>query len=75
MAERGIDLLRDKRGRERVTFADACDHLVDLSRRSPEHARAVNAFAVFLANVEDVDHEHDCGSATLGSAVARIIPA
>lgn len=72
----GIGLLRDKRGEQEVTFADVCDHLVDFGRRSPEHARAIEAFAVFLANVEDVDHDHrDGDDATLDPRAARDVPA
>jgi hypothetical protein len=72
----GIELLRDKRGEQRVTFSDVCDHLVDFRRRSPEHAPAVEAFATFLANVEDVDHRHeDGGDATLAPDRARDVPA
>jgi hypothetical protein len=66
VAADGIDLLRDKRGDQQVTFSDVCDHLVDFRRASPEHAPAIEALATFLANVEDVDHEHeDGGHATL----------
>jgi hypothetical protein len=72
----GIETLRDKRGDERVTFADVCDHLVDFARRSPEHAPAVDAFAAFLANVEDVDHAHRDGRpGTLDRASARDVRA
>ena len=61
MDEDGVELLRDKRGDQQVTFADVCDHLVDFRRRSPEHAAAVDELARFLARVEDVDHEHRPG--------------
>jgi uncharacterized protein DUF6104 len=72
----GIDLLRDKRGDQRVTFSDVCDHLVDFRRRSPEHGPAIEAFATFLANVEDVDHRHEDGrDASLGADRARDVPA
>ena len=68
----GIQMLRDKRGDERVTFSDVCDHLVDFVRRSPEHAAATDELASFLARVEDVDHAHREGRAgTLRPAPAR----
>ncbi len=68
----GVELLRDKRGHERITFADVCDHLVDFRRRSPEHAPAVKELAGFLARVEDVDHEHrEADASTLDPAAAR----
>jgi hypothetical protein len=71
-----IDLLRDKRGYQRVTFSDVCDHLVDFRRRSPEHGAALEAFAAFLANVEDVEHRHEDGrDATLAPGRARDVPA
>jgi hypothetical protein len=71
----GIDRLRDKRGDQQVTFADVCDHLVDFRRRSPEHAGAVDAFAAFLANVEDVDHDHGGHrDETLAPAASRDVP-
>jgi hypothetical protein len=72
----GIRLLRDKRGDQYVTFADVCGHLEDFRRRSPEHAAAVEAFAAFLADVEDVDHEHrDEGGTTLHLSAARDLSA
>lgn len=55
----GIDILRAKRGDERVTFADVADHLVDYSERHPDAAATVDALARFLAGVEDVRHDHD----------------
>ena len=55
----GIDVLRDRRGDERVTFGDVADHLVDFAERHPEAARTVDSLARVLARVEDVDHDHD----------------
>jgi uncharacterized protein DUF6104 len=72
----GVELLREKRGEQRVTFADVCDHLVDFRRRSPEHAEAVDALATFLANVEDVDHRHHGNRrSTLAPRAARDVSA
>ena len=56
---RGVETLREKRGKEEVTFNDVCDHLVDYEERHPENAEAVEDFARFIANVEDIDHEHE----------------
>jgi Family of unknown function (DUF6104) len=76
MAIDGIEQLRRKRGGQQVTFDDVCDHLVDFRRRSPEHATAVESFAAFLANVEDVDHRHvDGRQTTLAPDEARDVPA
>ena len=72
----GVELLRDKRGKQQVTFEDVRDHLVDFRRRSPEHARAVDAFATFLANVEESDHQHRGGErSTLDRSAARDVRA
>jgi hypothetical protein len=76
VARDGVEMLRDERGEQGVTFQELCDHLVDFRRRSPEHAAAVDALAVFLANVEDVDHRHRHGRAgTLAAREARDVPA
>lgn len=76
MGDDGIELLRDKRGDQGVTFADVCDHLEDFRRASPEHAEAIGMLATFLANVEDVRHEHrDGDGATLDPRAAGDIPA
>jgi hypothetical protein len=67
-----IASLRDKRGAQRVTFADVCDHLLDFRRRAPEHTAAIDAFATFLTNVEEVDHAHrEEGGPTLAVGDAR----
>ena len=56
---KGIEFLRKERGDEEVTFNDVCDHLLDYSERHPENAAALEDFARFLANVEDIDHDHE----------------
>ena len=58
MAE-GIEMLRGKRGDEGVTFNDVCDHLRDYIERHPEHERPLDEFARFIANVEDMEHNHE----------------
>jgi hypothetical protein len=55
----GIDRLRAKRGRQRVSFDDVADHLVDYAERHPDTAATLDALAGFLADVEDVHHDHD----------------
>jgi hypothetical protein len=50
--------LKRKRGDERVTFEHVADHLVDFAERSPEHDGVMADLADFLAEVEDVKHDH-----------------
>ena len=54
-----IEYLRRKRGSERVTFADIADHLHDFADRRPDYRGTVQQLAAFLADVEDVDHDHE----------------
>jgi len=55
----GIETLRERRGKEKVTFNDVCDHLLDYEERHPENTEAIEDFARFIANVEDIDHDHE----------------
>jgi hypothetical protein len=55
----GIEFLREKRGSERVTFSDVCDHLTDYAERHPETAEAIEDFARFVAAVEEIEHDHE----------------
>jgi len=55
----GVEGLRAARGSERVTFDNVCDHLTDYVERNPGDARAIEALARFLAEVENVDHDHE----------------
>jgi hypothetical protein len=55
----GIELLRTKRGDERVTFGEIADHLAEYQDLYPDEADAAHRFAAFLARVEDIDHDHD----------------
>lgn len=55
----GIERLRRKRGDEQVTFADIADHLDDFVAREPGRGETVDALAMFLAGVEDAEHEHE----------------
>lgn len=54
-----IELLRERRGDEEVTFGDICDHMHDYLGQNPDDDKAVRRLALFLAKVEDVPHEHD----------------
>lgn len=42
-----------------MTFADIADHLDDFVAREPGSGEAVDALAMFLAGVEDAQHEHE----------------
>ena len=55
----GIERLRSERGKEKITFNDVVDHLVDFVDRYPECADVVDGVAHFLAEVEEVDHDHE----------------
>jgi Family of unknown function (DUF6104) len=61
----GVERLRAKRGHEQVTFDDVADHFEDFVQRRPEARATIEAFAAFLARVEDVDHEHEGHGPTL----------
>ena len=61
----GVERLRAKRGHEQVTFDDVADHFEDFVQRRPEARATIEAFAAFLAGVEDVDHEHEGHGPTL----------
>lgn len=53
-----VELLRERRGDQQITFADVCDHLNDYRDARPEDDRVVQRLALFLARVEDADHDH-----------------
>ncbi|HVL89420.1 MAG TPA: DUF6104 family protein [Actinomycetota bacterium] len=53
-----IELLRERRGDQQVTFADVCDHMNDYMDRNPEDERTIQRLALFLAKAEDADHDH-----------------
>jgi len=65
MRTEGMELLKERRGEERVTFNDVVDHLADYAGRFPDEAASVDKIARFLAGVEDVEHDHD--AARIGS--------
>jgi len=54
-----IERLRDRRGEQKVSFADVADHLRDYTDAHPGDGDVVQRLAGFLADVEDLDHEHD----------------
>jgi hypothetical protein len=62
-----MDRLRDKRGDEEVTFSDVADHFDDFVNRHPDSREIVDRLASFLADVEDVGHEHRDEGPTLDS--------
>lgn len=64
----GVERLRAKRGHEQVTFDDVADHFEDFVKRRPEARATIEAFAAFLAGVEDVDHEHEGHGPTLDAS-------
>lgn len=54
-----IERLRAKRGNENVTFEQVADHLRDYVARRHEDRSAIDRVAGFLADVEDIPHDHD----------------
>jgi len=55
----GVERLRRDRGEEKVSFHDVADHLVDFADRDPAARDVVDRLAAFLAEVEQVDHDHE----------------
>ena len=55
----GINLLREHRGPDHVSFNEVADHLFDYCDLHPEEAAALHRFAAFLAAVEYIPHDHD----------------
>jgi hypothetical protein len=55
----GAEMLRSRRGDQRVTFSDIADHLEDYQRRRPKDAEVIERLAAFLATVEMIHHDHD----------------
>jgi Family of unknown function (DUF6104) len=58
VSSNGVERLRNKRGDQEVTFADVADHLDDFVNRHPDSRQTVDELASFIAEVEDVDHQH-----------------
>jgi hypothetical protein len=54
-----IRRLRDKRGDQDVKFSQIADHLQDYTDIKPDHGDVVQQVAAFLADVEDLDHQHE----------------
>lgn len=67
MSDRGVDVLRRRRGDEQVTFGDVADHLEDFVARRPASRGVVEELALFLARVEDADHRHEGEGPTLSA--------
>jgi hypothetical protein len=55
----GIDMLREQRGANSVTFNEIADHLFDFCDLHPEESGALQRFAAFLTAVEYIPHDHD----------------
>lgn len=58
-----IELLRERRGDQRVLFGEICDHMAGYLDEHPEDDKAVQRLALFLAKADDTGHEHDNGNA------------
>lgn len=54
----GIELLRAKRGDEKVSFNDIADHLVQFHELFPDETDTVHRIAAFLAKIDDKPHTH-----------------
>lgn len=65
MSSNGVERLRNKRGDQEVTFADVADHLEDFVNRHPDSRQTVEKLASFMAEVEDIDHQHQEEGPTL----------
>ena len=47
----GVERLRERRGKERVTFADVADHLQDFAVANPDQRDLIDRLGTFLADV------------------------
>lgn len=72
LEEVDVSLLRERRGEQRVSFNHVADHLVDFAERFPQSRAVVERLAVFLAGVEQADHDHPApGAAELRGGTLR----
>src|SRR5512138_322940 len=55
----GVERLRERRGKERVTFADVADHLQDFAVANPNDRELIDRLGTFLAEAEAKPHGHD----------------
>jgi uncharacterized protein DUF6104 len=55
----GVERLRERRGKERVTFADVADHLQDFAVANPNDRGLIDRLGTFLAEAEAKPHGHD----------------
>ena len=58
-ASGGVDLLRKRRGGERVTFGDVADHVTDYMKLHPPAFETLDAFARYLAELENDHHANE----------------
>lgn len=54
-----IEILKRRRGDERVTFGDVADHLADYLRDNRDDEDTIERLARFLARIEDEPHAHE----------------
>jgi hypothetical protein len=54
-----VELLRRRRGDQKISFADVADHLADFAQNHPEYSAVMERLAEFLVEVEDEHHHHD----------------
>ncbi len=65
----GVELLRQRRGDQKLSFAELADHIVDFIERHPEATDLLDGFARFLVTVEQLEHAHAVGNgSTLSDA-------
>ena len=62
----GVLLLRRNRGRQKVSFDQVADHLVDFAARFPSTRRVIDDLAGFLSDVEGIEHDHDAAAGSSG---------
>jgi Family of unknown function (DUF6104) len=55
----GVERLRERRGDERVSFADVADHLQDFAVANPDDRDLIDRLGTFFAEVESKPHEHE----------------
>jgi hypothetical protein len=70
MSASNISRLAERRGTERVSFADVADHLRDFVRLDPGASATVERLAMYLTEVETIPHDHDAldeGSVAVGA--------
>jgi hypothetical protein len=62
----GVRALVARRGEEEVRFREVADHLVDFAARNQRMAEVLDSFGAYLAEVEQVDHDHRAAEGSAG---------